>query len=51
MMSKISIVWDSLLPEYWHGLTIAVFDSYRPELHYMRGPPAQNDTKSMCRST
>jgi hypothetical protein len=23
---------------YWRGLKTAVFDSYRPELHYMRGP-------------
>ena len=23
---------------YWRGLKTAIFDSYRPELHYMRGP-------------
>jgi hypothetical protein len=22
----------------WHRLTTALFDRYRPELHYMRGP-------------
>ena len=22
----------------WHRLTTALFDAYRPELHYMRGP-------------
>ena len=22
----------------WHSLTKALFDDYRPELHYMRGP-------------
>ena len=22
----------------WHALTKALFDDYRPELHYMRGP-------------
>jgi hypothetical protein len=22
----------------WHALTNALFDDYRPELHYMRGP-------------
>ena len=22
----------------WRGLNTAIFDSYRPELHYMRGP-------------
>jgi hypothetical protein len=24
--------------QYWRGLKTAIFDSYRPELHYMRGP-------------
>jgi hypothetical protein len=24
--------------ETWRRLTKAIFDSYRPELHYMRGP-------------
>ncbi len=24
--------------EVWHALTKALFDDYRPELHYMRGP-------------
>jgi hypothetical protein len=24
--------------EVWHALTKALFDPYRPELHYMRGP-------------
>ena len=26
------------LRDVWHQITGAVFDSYRPELHYMRGP-------------
>ena len=26
------------LREFWSGLTSNVFGSYRPELHYMRGP-------------
>lgn len=38
MASKISIDWGSLVSAYWVGLKISVFDSYRPELHYMRGP-------------
>jgi hypothetical protein len=25
-------------PENWRGLKKGLFDSYRPELHYMRGP-------------
>lgn len=37
MVSKISIAWSSLPSEYWHGLKIAVFDSYRPEWQDMRG--------------
>jgi hypothetical protein len=24
--------------QLWHTLTKALFDPYRPELHYMRGP-------------
>jgi hypothetical protein len=24
--------------EYWRSLRAAIFDPYRPELHYMRGP-------------
>jgi hypothetical protein len=24
--------------EIWHRLKTAIFDPYRPELHYMRGP-------------
>jgi hypothetical protein len=24
--------------EIWRGLSTAIFDPYRPELHYMRGP-------------
>lgn len=24
--------------KYWHSLTAALFDPYRPERHYMRGP-------------
>jgi hypothetical protein len=24
--------------EYWRKLKTAIFDSYRPERHYMRGP-------------
>jgi hypothetical protein len=24
--------------EYWRNLKTAIFDSYRPERHYMRGP-------------
>ena len=23
---------------WWQGLNTAIFDPYRPELHYMRGP-------------
>jgi hypothetical protein len=26
------------LGELFHNLTTGVFDNYRPELHYMRGP-------------
>jgi len=26
------------LLKYWHSLTAAMFDSYHPERHYMRGP-------------
>jgi len=24
--------------EYWRSLRTAIFEPYRPELHYMRGP-------------
>jgi len=24
--------------KYWQNLRAAMFDAYRPELHYMRGP-------------
>ena len=24
--------------EYWRSVRTAIFDRYRPELHYMRGP-------------
>jgi hypothetical protein len=24
--------------QYWRSLKKAIFDAYRPELHYMRGP-------------
>jgi hypothetical protein len=24
--------------EFWRSLRMAIFDPYRPELHYMRGP-------------
>jgi hypothetical protein len=24
--------------KYWRSLTVAIFDHYHPELHYMRGP-------------
>jgi hypothetical protein len=24
--------------QYWRSLNKAIFDAYRPELHYMRGP-------------
>jgi hypothetical protein len=27
-----------LIPSTWHGLFDRLFDSYRPERHYMRGP-------------
>jgi hypothetical protein len=47
MVSKISIAWSSLPSEYWHGLKIAVFDSYRPECRDMRGPVQNVHTTSV----
>ena len=28
----------TILIETWHSVRIGLFDPYRPELHYMRGP-------------
>jgi len=28
----------TLLVKFWHRLRQGIFHSYRPELHYMRGP-------------
>jgi hypothetical protein len=32
--------------ELWQGLNKAVFDRYRPEQHYMRGPGPQSREKA-----
>ncbi len=37
MTAKISVAWGALVSACWRRLGVAVFDSYRPELHYMRG--------------
>ena len=37
MTAKISAAWGALVSACWRRLGVAMFDSYRPELHYMRG--------------
>jgi hypothetical protein len=32
----------------WHRLTAPLFDPYRPELHYMRGPGPKWREKHAC---
>ena len=32
----------------WRWLTTSLFDSYRPELHYMRGPGPKWRAKHAC---
>jgi hypothetical protein len=35
--------------QLWHTLTKALFDPYRPELHYMRGPgPKWHETYGLA---
>jgi hypothetical protein len=31
-------VFVFVIAKYWQNLRAAMFESYRPELHYMRGP-------------
>ena len=33
----------------WQALTKALFDDYRPELHYMRGPGPKWHENTICR--
>ena len=33
-----SLIRIGTLAEAWHGLLTTMFDPYRPECHYMRGP-------------
>ena len=37
MTAKISRGWGALVSACWRRFGIAIFDTYRPELHYMRG--------------
>ncbi len=38
MTTKISTAYGALVIGCWRSLKIAILDTYRPELHYMRGP-------------
>jgi hypothetical protein len=38
MLARISIAWGALVSECWRSLRNPIFDTYHPELHYMRGP-------------
>jgi hypothetical protein len=33
-----SLIRIGTLAKAWHGLLTTMFDPYRPECHYMRGP-------------
>jgi hypothetical protein len=45
--SRADLIHDSLhcLERLWHRLAKPVFDSYRPEKHYMRGPGPKHRAK------
>lgn len=30
--------WTHNVGAIWHSVRVAIFNPYRPELHYMRGP-------------
>jgi hypothetical protein len=48
MTPKISIVCGAFVVECWRSLKIAILDTYRPELHYMRGPGPKWHEKHRC---
>ena len=48
MTTKISTACGAVVIGCWRSLKIAILDTYRPELHYMRGPGPKWHEKHRC---